>query len=300
MEGSFKGRDFLTLQDYTAEELWSLLQLSMELKRDPFKLGKPLQDRYVALIFEKPSLRTRVTFETALYDLGGYPVYLSPQDIGLGKREAIKDVARNLSRWTGLIIARVFEHSKVEELAENASIPVINALSDDEHPCQALTDLYTIWKLKGLKGIKFAYIGDGNNVCHSLMLISQILGIKMTIATPEGFEPKDKYRKVTEHVIINDPLEAAKDADVIYTDVWYSMGQEDEAQKRREVFKKFQINSELLKHAKSNVIVMHCLPAHRGEEITDEVIDGKNSVVYEQAENRLHVQKALIYKMFKG
>jgi len=290
-------KDYLSASDLSEKEILEIFKLTDKLKGKRVNI---LKGKVGALIFEKPSLRTRVTFETALYDLGGYPVYLSPQDIGLGKREAIKDVARNLSRWTGLIIARVFEHSKVEELAENASIPVINALSDDEHPCQALTDLYTIWKLKGLKGIKFAYIGDGNNVCHSLMLISQILGIKMTIATPEGFEPKDKYRKVTEHVIINDPLEAAKDADVIYTDVWYSMGQEDEAQKRREVFKKFQINSELLKHAKSNVIVMHCLPAHRGEEITDEVIDGKNSVVYEQAENRLHVQKALIYKMFKG
>ncbi len=289
-------KDYLSASDLSEKEILEIFKLTDKLKGKRVNI---LKGRVGALIFEKPSLRTRVTFETALYDLGGYPVYLSPQDIGLGKREAIKDVARNLSRWTGLIIARVFEHSKVEELAENASIPVINALSDDEHPCQALTDLYTIWKLKGLKGIKFAYIGDGNNVCHSLMLITQILGVKMTIATPEGYEPKDKYKKVTEHIIINDPLEAAKDADVIYTDVWYSMGQEDEARKRREIFRKFQINSELLKHAKSNVIVMHCLPAHRGEEITDDVIDGKNSVVYEQAENRLHVQKALIYKMFK-
>ncbi len=265
--------------------------------------------RMGVLIFEKPSLRTRVTFERALHQLGASSSYLSPTDIGLGTRESVPDVARNLSRWVDVIIARVFEHEKVTGLAENASIPVINALSDLEHPCQILADLLTIRKQNGkLDGVTIAWTGDGNNVCHSLLLAGAILGLRVNIATPRGFEPNNAIiQKAREYAAQSgaelnftyDPCAAVKDADFIYTDVWASMGQEEEAEQRRQIFRAYQVNRQLLSRAKPTTRVMHCLPAHRGEEITDDVLDGPQSIVLEQAENRLHIQRALLARLLK-
>jgi len=287
-------KDFLSIIDLSKKEVEELFLLTKRLKQT--KIGDvghrqvvSLQDKVFALVFEKPSLRTRVTFETAIYELGGSPIYLSPQDIGLGKRESIPDVARNLSLWVSGIIARVFAHQSIVELAQYATIPVINALSDLEHPCQALADLFTIYeKFKSFDGLKFAYIGDGNNVCRSLMLLAETCGLKLWVATPKGYEPNAKLRT------LNDPIEAIRNADVVYTDVWASMGQETEKENRMKIFKDFQINKELLKYAKPECLIMHCLPAHRGEEITSEVLDSKNSIVLQQASNRLHTQKALL------
>jgi len=287
-------KDFLSIRDLSKKEVEELFLLTKRLKQT--KIGDvghrqvvSLQDKVFALVFEKPSLRTRVTFETAIYELGGSPIYLSPQDIGLGKRESIPDVARNLSLWVSGIIARVFAHQSIVELAQYATIPVINALSDLEHPCQALADLFTIYeKFKSFDGLKFAYIGDGNNVCRSLMLLAETCGLKLWVATPKGYEPNAKLRT------LNDPIEAIRNADVVYTDVWASMGQETEKENRMKIFKDFQINKELLKYAKPECLIMHCLPAHRGEEITSEVLDSKNSIVLQQASNRLHTQKALL------
>ncbi len=265
--------------------------------------------RMGVLIFEKPSLRTRVTFERALHQLGASSSYLSPTDIGLGTRESVPDVARNLSRWVDVIIARVFEHEKVTGLAENASIPVINALSDLEHPCQILADLLTIRKQNGkLDGVTIAWTGDGNNVCHSLLLAGAILGLRVNIVTPRGFEPNNAIvQKAREYAAQSgaelnftyDPCAAVKDADFIYTDVWASMGQEEEAEQRRQIFRAYQVNRQLLSRAKPTTRVMHCLPAHRGEEITDDVLDGPQSIVLEQAENRLHIQRALLARLLK-
>ncbi len=292
-------KDFLSIRDLSKKEVEELFLLTKRLKQT--KIGDvghrqvvSLQDKVFALVFEKPSLRTRVTFETAIYELGGSPIYLSPQDIGLGKRESIPDVARNLSLWVSGIIARVFAHQSIVELAQYATIPVINALSDLEHPCQALADLFTIYeKFKSFDGLKFAYIGDGNNVCRSLMLLAETCGLKLWVATPKGYEPNAKLRT------LNDPIEAIRNADVVYTDVWASMGQETEKENRMKIFKDFQINKELLKYAKPECLIMHCLPAHRGEEITSEVLDSKNSIVLQQASNRLHTQKALLSMLEK-
>ncbi len=292
-------RDFLSIKDFSSSEIQELFELAKELKVKRYNPEK-LKGISCALIFEKPSLRTRVTFEIGIYELGGKAIYLSSQDIGLGKREAIKDVASNLSRWVGLIIARTFSHNTIVELAKYASCPVINALSDLEHPCQALTDLFTIYEKRGgLKNVNLSYIGDGNNVCRSLMLGANIMGMNMKVATPKGYEPKTKCKMQNAKCkIVNNPKEAVKDADIIYTDVWASMGQEAEREKRERIFKDFQINSQLLKFAKPDVLIMHCLPAHRGKEITDEIIDGKRSIVLDQAENRLHIQKAIMIKLF--
>jgi len=289
-------KDLVSLWDVDRDDVFELFKYASQLKGN--RINGRLKEKTLALVFEKPSLRTRVTFETAIYELGGYAIYLSPSDIGLGSRESVKDVALNLSRWVSAIVARTFAHETVLELARHATIPVINGLSDLEHPCQALADLFTIYEKKGaLSKIKLVYVGDGNNVCHSLMLGASICGITMEVATPPGYEPKKEYVEKTGVNVVNDPYKAVRDADVIYTDVWTSMGQEAEYEKRMRDFGKFQVNETLLSYAKQDVHVMHCLPAHRGEEITDDVIDGPHSIVFDQAENRLHVQKAILIKL---
>lgn len=287
-------KDFLSLSDATAEDLYELFELSKRLKKH--RISKELSGKVLALIFEKPSLRTRFTFDAGIYELGGYGIYLSPQDIGLSKRESIPDVARNLSRLASGIMARVFKHETVESLAKNASVPVINGLSDLEHPCQVLADMFTIWEhKKSFSDLKLAWVGDGNNVCNSLILAAKILGFSMSVATPEGYEPRLKIKNQKSKIkITNKPSEAVRDADIVYTDVWTSMGQEAEREERLRIFSEFQVNERLLKNAREDILVMHCLPAHRGEEITDGVIDGPNSIVFDQAENRLHAQKALL------
>jgi ornithine carbamoyltransferase len=301
-----KGRNLVSIADLNREEILHLFDRARALKTEWKTEGnKPiLAGKTLAMIFEKPSLRTRYTFEAGMTHLGGHGIYLGPNDIRMGVRETVPDVAQNLSRWADVIMARTFAHNTIVQLAENASIPVINALCDLEHPCQALADLLTVLEHKGkFEGLKLAYIGDGNNVCHSLMLICAILGMDMAVACPPGYEPKpeitDQARSLAQKSggtlqIVQEPDEAAEKADVLYTDVWASMGQEDEAAERRKVFARYQINGALVSRAQPDVIVEHCLPAHRGDEITDEVIDGPHSVVLDEAENRLHAQKALI------
>jgi len=301
-----KKRDLLSIKDFSEEEIYSLFKRAERLKTEIRKKGKVnlLKGKIGVLVFEKPSLRTRVTFETALKELGGDAIYLAPQDIGLGKRETVADVARNLSLWVSLIIARTFSHSTVEELARFATIPVINALSDLEHPCQVLGDFLTIYEIrKKLAQTRIGWLGDGNNVCHSLILGSALLGFDLVVGTPKGYEPKEEILTLAKKManksgaeikLTNDPKEAVKEREFIYTDVWASMGQEKEAPVRRKIFWEFQVNRELLSFAPADVKIMHCLPAHRGEEITDEVLDGPNSIVLKQAENRLHIQRAII------
>ncbi len=299
-------RDFLTIWDLTKDEIEGLLKRAIELKSGADKNKCPLIGKSIGLFFEKPSTRTRVSFEVGIYQLGGQSIYLNPKEIQLGRGESISDTARVLSRYLNGIILRTYSHSSVEEFASHATVPVINGLSDLHHPCQALADLMTIMEKKGrLKGIRLAYIGDGNNVANSLIEAAAKTGIDLTIACPEGYEPDsdalDRARTFAKGsagagdiIILRNPKEAAGRADVIYTDVWVSMGQEAEAEKKKSKFKNYQINSQLLQCAKKDVIVLHCLPAHRGEEITDEVMDGPNSAVFDQAENRLHTEKALL------
>ncbi|MBI2883072.1 MAG: ornithine carbamoyltransferase [Candidatus Methylomirabilis oxyfera] len=299
-------KDLLSIRDLTASEMDGLFGLAADLKAQhrkgiahPLLLGKTL-----GMIFEKPSLRTRVTFEVGIAQLGGHAIYLAPADIQVGKRETVKDVAKNLERWVDGIVARTFTHETVEELARHAAIPVINGLSDLTHPCQILADLFTLQEKCGtLHGVKVAYIGDGNNVCHSWLYGAARTGIELHVACPKGYEPDGDVvaasRQEAEasggHIaLLNDARAAAERADVLYTDVWTSMGQESEAAKRRLDFQGFQVDAALVRLAKPNALVMHCLPAHRGEEITDEVLDGPHSIVYDEAENRLHVQKAIL------
>ena len=256
------------------------------------------------MIFEKPSLRTRLSFDVAMRDLGGHSSYLSPQEVGLGRRESVSDVARVVSRYVDVVVLRTFAHETLEEFAKYSSVPVINGLSDLTHPCQGLADLFTIRERKGaLAGVVVAYVGDGNNVAHSLMLGAANTGMTLRVASPDGFEPLPRYRDLAESTArttgarityLQDPVAAVRDADVVYTDVWTSMGQEQEYERRRRAFQGFQVNRDLLARAKPDAIVLHDLPAHRGEEITDDVIDGPNSAVFDQAENRLHAQKAVL------
>jgi len=300
-------KDFLSINDCSAEQLKELLRESRKLKslysvggRDLCLAGKTL-----AMLFEKPSLRTRVSFEVAMTDLGGNAIYVKPEDIGgLGKREPIKDMARVLSRYVDGIMARTFEHSAVTELAEFATVPVINALTDRLHPCQAMSDVLTIQEHCGqLEGVKIAFIGDGNNVARSLAFACAKLGMKMVIAAPAGYELDAESIKTANQISAesvsqtNDPAQAVADANIIYTDTWVSMGQEDEKKKRRVDFAGFQVNAELLKSAPDNAKIMHCLPAYRGFEITDEVAESSNSIIFDQAENRLHFQRALLKKL---
>ena len=301
-------RDFLSVADLSRERILGLFRLAAELKQR-WKAGRrptPLAGRSLALIFEKQSLRTRVTFEVGVVQLGGRAVYLSGHEIGLGTREPVPDVARNLSRWVDGIAARVYSHATVETLARYASVPVINGLSDFEHPCQALADYFTLWE-RGvdLASMRLAWIGDGNNVCHSVLLAGGLLGASMVVACPPGYEPnawvQATVRKLGGRLDVTfDPREAATGADVLYTDVWVSMGQEAERARRAEAFSRYQLNDTVVGFAKPSALVMHCLPAHRGEEITDQVLDGPRSIVLDQSENRLHAQKAVIFELLGG
>ncbi len=301
-----RGRDLVSMDDLTAEELWAVLDLARDLKRrwERADRPQPLRGRALAMIFEKPSLRTRVTFEVAMYQLGGTAIYLAPQDAQLGTRESIPDAARNLERWVDAIMARTFAHSTVAQLAEHARIPVINGLSDREHPCQTLADLLTVYeRFGGFKGITLGWVGDGNNVCHSLLLGAAKVGLNVQVATPPGHAPDPeivqsaaRQAQANGATIVQtmDPAEAVRGADVIYTDVWASMGQEQEHAQRVKLFRPYQVNAALLRQARPEAVVLHCLPAHRGEEIADEVLDGPQAIVFDQAENRLHAQKALL------
>jgi len=294
------------MDDLTSEETVGLLRLAQRLKAE-WNLGirrKPLESQTLAMIFEKPSLRTRMTFEVGMEQLGGHAVYLAPSDIQIGKRESVADVARNLSRWAQGIMARTFSHETVVRLAETATIPVINALSDYEHPCQALAfGQLVLDRRQELEGARVAFVGDGNNVVHSLMLLCAKTGMRFALACPKGYEPDAKLVERCHALglrcsLVHDPVEAVSDADFIYTDVWASMGQEAEREKRKRDFAGFQVNESLLAHAPAHALVTHCLPAHRGEEITDGVMDGPQCAAFDEAENRLHVQKAvLLYLM---
>lgn len=291
----------LSILDLSKKDIEEILDLAMEMKRGNEK-RKFLNDKNVAMIFEKQSTRTRVSFEVAMRQLGGYAIYLNKNDLQLGRGESIQDTAKVLSRYVDGIIVRTFKHETVEAMAKYSSVPVINALTNLEHPCQSLADLFTIKEFKGdLKGLKLVWIGDVNNVCNSLILISSLFGINISIGSPRDYGPS-RYilDKLDGHIkYYNDPYKAAEDADIIYTDVWVSMGNEDEKDKREIDFKEFQVNQKLLSHAKKDAIVMHCLPAIRGKEITSDVMDGKNSVIFDQAENRLHTQKALLAKVIR-
>jgi len=297
-------RHFLSIADLSTAELAAILDDADALKRDPVPRDVPLRGRALAMIFEKPSLRTRLSFDVAMRDLGGHSSYLSPQEVGLGRRESVSDVARVVSRYVDIVVLRTFAHETLEEFAKYSSVPVINGLSDLSHPCQGLADIFTIRERKGaLRDVIAAYIGDGNNVSHSLMLGAAKTGMTLRVASPAGFEPLPRYRELAESTARStgaritygdDPVEAVRDADVVYTDVWTSMGQEQEYERRRRAFHGFQVNQELLANAKPDAIVLHDLPAHRGEEITDDVIDGPQSAVFDQAENRLHTQKAVL------
>jgi len=305
-------KDFLAVADYSPEKIQKLLKLALRLKREWEKEGNEpiLEGRVLAMIFQKPSLRTRVSFDMAMRHLGGDALYLSPTEIGLGKRESIADIARVLSGYVDAIMARVFDHDHVLQLAQWSSIPVINGLSDNNHPCQAMADALTIIeKFGSMEGLNVAYVGDGNNVAASLLHISVMLGANFTIASPNGYELNTiafetglKLAKMTGAKItkLNDPLQAVRKAHVIYTDTWTSMGQEEEAKIREKVFPPFQVNSKLVSEAHPDSIVLHCLPAHRGQEITDEVADGPHSMIFPQAHNRLHAQKAILAHLIAG
>jgi ornithine carbamoyltransferase len=297
---------YLGVGDLSASELVDLLDHALELKRDLARGYAPtlLPGKVAALVFQKPSLRTRVSFEVAMLQLGGHAVYLSPAEIQLGQREGVADASRVLSRYVSAIVARVFLHSDVLELAEYSSVPVINALSDREHPCQILADLMTLRERHGsLRGLKLAYVGDGNNVANSLAIAAGKLGIELRFGCPDGYEPDPMVLEDAAQAgdgsveLFRDPLQAVSGAEAVYTDAWYSMGQEGEADLRAPVFRRFQVNRELLAHAEPGAFVMHCLPAHRNQEISDDVLDGPNSIVYDQAENRLHAQKALLVRL---
>ncbi|ADI31720.1 ornithine carbamoyltransferase [Staphylothermus hellenicus] len=309
MVTSLKGRDLLTLADYSREELLFIIETAKQLKQRYLageRIIPLLTGRHLAMIFEKPSTRTRISFETAMRELGGDALYLGWKELQLGRGETIEDTARVISRYVDGIMARVYEHEKLEKLARYSRVPVINGLSDLLHPAQALTDIYTIMEKKGsdLRKLKIVFVGDGgDNVLHSLMLGIGILGGKIIISSPKGYDPNPRIIKLFEekavpnggeYEIIRDPYEAVRDADVVYTDVWVSMGQEAEKEKRIKDLEPYRVTVELMKQAKPDAVFMHCLPAHRGQEVVDEVIDGKWSIVWDQAENRKHVQKAIL------
>ena len=302
-------KDFLAIADFSTEEIKEMLDLAVDLKKEYFEKGnKPLlAGKVLGMTFSKPSLRTRISFDMAMRHLGGDALFISPAEIGLGQRESIADVARVLAGYVQGIMARVFEHAHVLELAKYSNVPVINGLSDYNHPCQAMADVLTIYEhFKSFKGLNVVFIGDGNNVAVSLMHACAKLGMNFSIASPEGYDiPEDAWKSAqvmakesgSQLGTYRDPVEAVKRKDVIYTDTWVSMGQEEEAEKRKKVFPPFQVNSDLVSHANKDVIVMHCLPAHRGHELTDEVADGPHSVIFPQAHNRLHAQKAILVKL---
>ncbi|OGQ03928.1 MAG: ornithine carbamoyltransferase [Deltaproteobacteria bacterium RBG_19FT_COMBO_46_12] len=301
-----KGKSLASLYDLKNDEVDHILKTS-ELLKSQLLRGEEhplLKSKALAMIFEKPSTRTRVSFETGMWQLGGYALYLNAVDLQLGRGETIADTAQTLSRYVNGIMARVFDHQTILDLVRYSTVPVINGLSDFTHPCQGLADLFTIYEKKGrLSGLKLAYIGDGNNVAHSLLFGCSKVGMNITLACPKGYEPNPEVvskakeegkRSGCKVKVTHDPKEAVQSADIVYTDVWASMGKEKEHEKRMKIFKPYQINLKLVKEAKEDYLFMHCLPAHRGEEVTDEVADSKNSVIFDQAENRLHTQKALM------
>ena len=301
---ALKGRDLLSIRDLTRGELIGLLGLAEQMRQEPALYERALAGTTLATIFEKPSLRTRVSFHVAAYELGGHAIDLGPQEIGLGGRESIEDVARTLDRMVDGLMIRTFSHHLVEQLAAVASIPVINGLTDFSHPCQALADYLTMQEVKGrLNGLRLAFVGDGNNVANSLIFGAALLGVRMTIASPPGYEPRPEVLawahrhetvKGTACRVVQSPEEAVNEADVVYTDTWVSMGQEAEVEERRRAFAGFQVTEPLFDGAAPDAIFMHCLPAHRGEEVAAEVIESPRSVVFKQAENRLHTEKALL------
>jgi ornithine carbamoyltransferase len=296
--------DFISIRDLSRYQFSQILDMTEKIKKQPQRFRDKLNNKVLAMIFQKPSLRTRMTFEVGMLQLGGEAVYLGPSDIQMGKRETSHDVGKNMERWVDGIMIRTFDHQEVIDLADTTHIPVINALTDLLHPCQAMADFFTLREShKDLTSLKLAYIGDGNNVCHSLLFAAAKSGCQMSVATPKKYEPDPEIVKQAKQDaketgasfhITNDPVKAADSADAVYTDVWASMGQEKEKEKRAKIFAPFQVNRKLMAKTKSDAIFMHCLPAHRGEEVTDEVIDSSQSVVFEQAENRLHVQKIIM------
>ena len=303
-----ESKDLLSVSDLSYNDIRLLISNAIDMKAEGW--SSLLDKKVLALVFEKPSLRTRVSFEIAMHQLGGHTIYLSPAEVGLGQRESVADVARVLSRYVDAIAARTFSHQTVELLARHSGVPVINALSDLEHPCQALADILTIYEKKGrLEGITLAYVGDGNNVAHSLMLAAAITGLNFRIASPKGYTIQESLLHLaqgyaaesnSEILSTEEPHLAVNGADVVYTDVWASMGQEAEAEKRRQIFADYQVNRELLSRARQDTIVMHPLPAHYGEEIAEGILDSPESVVFDQAENRMHLQKALLAGMLGG
>jgi len=301
-------KDFLTIPDLTADEIHATFRLAIELKAKTkqSETHHILDGQTLAMIFQKPSARTRVSFEVGMFQLGGHALYLAPADIGLGKRESVADVARVLSRYNDGIMARVFGHNDVVQLAENASVPVINGLSDLAHPCQVMADMLTVLEHCGrAENLKIVYIGDGNNMANSWINYASRIPITLHLACPEGYDPDSavmenaKATGLSEIVIQRDPVEAVHDADILYTDVWASMGQEEEAEARKAIFRPYQVNEALVNKAKPDVKVMHCLPAHRGDEITDGVMDGPHAIVFDEAENRMHVQKAIMVQLMQ-
>jgi len=301
-------KDLLSIADLSSEDISVLISGAIDMKAGGWL--SVLDRKVLALMFEKPSLRTRVSFELAMRQLGGYTVYLSPAEVGLGERESVPDVAQVLSRYVDVIVVRTFAHHTLETLANYSSVPVINALSDLEHPCQALADLLTIYEKKGeLNGLTLAFVGDGNNVAHSLMLAASLMGMNFRIASPVGYTVKDRLLVMAQGFAMgsgaevfctDDPRDAVSGADVVYTDVWVSMGQEAEAEVRRQIFANYQVNSELLSLAREDAILMHPLPAHRGDEVAKGILDSPKSVVFDQAENRMYIQKALLARMLGG
>ena len=296
-------KHFLHISDYSTDQIWEILNLSKELKtkfhnKENFK---PFRDRSLAMIFAKPSARTRVSFETGFEWMGGHALFLGPNDIGIGKREAIKDISRLFNRYNDVIMARLFDHQHIIELAEYSDIPVINGLTDYNHPCQIICDILTIWEHKGsLDNLKICYMGDGNNIVHSWLQLASRLPMDFVCCGPEGFEPDlDTVKMVEDSAsssfqLSHDPISAVRDADVIYTDVWASMGQKEEATEREKVFAPYQVNKDLINNTGKDTLFMHCLPAERGRDVTDEVMESKNSIVFDQAENRMHAQNAIM------
>ena len=297
---------FLHISDYSTDALWDILKLAKKLKqkfrdREEYKI---FNNKSLAMIFAKPSARTRVSFETGFEWMGGHALFLGPNDIGIGKREAIKDISRLLSRYNDIIMARLFDHSHILELAENSTIPVINGLTDYNHPCQVMSDIFTIWETRGsLDDLKVTYVGDGNNIVHSWLHLAQKFPMEFVCACPENYEPNSNTVNgssgagVSSVSVSHDPTNSVKNTDVVYTDVWASMGQKDEAEMREKIFQPFQVNGDLMAATGKNTLFMHCLPAERGREVTDEVIEADYSIVFEQAENRLHVQNAIMVSL---
>ena len=304
-------KDLISINDLTTAEIRKIFSTAAEMKADPLNYGGALAGRSVALIFEKPSLRTRVTFDLGATQMGASCVYLDHQNVRLGERESVKDMALNLERWVDAIVARTYSHETVIELAAHSSAPVINGLSEFSHPCQGLTNYFTLTEKVGpdLRGFHIAYVGDGNNTCHSLIFGAAKLGARITVGCPKGYEPdadvlkesrKDARKTGAKIEVVNDPFDAVEGAQAVYTDVWASMGFEAETERRREVFSPFRVTKKLMKSARKDAFLMHCLPAHRGDEVDADVIDSKISIVYDQAENRLHTQKAIMFLLIEA